>query len=755
MRGATQSLPGRGLVDGVGEVARQARGARREGRSERQDDWWQRSEAMLVTDVFGVGALLRELALEDAALAGSGAPMREARAFAWVLEHLPIGLVEGESLAGDAGWDYAEEALQARMRGVLERPAGPAGEPTARQLLDWQYHCTACYTTAHTLVDYERVIHEGLAGVLEEVWARQAMAEGEALEYLHAMEVALEAVGALAGRYAGLAREQAALAEGEERERLERIAAACERVPWEPARSVQEALQAIWLTHLVTGISEYSGASLSLGRLDQYLYPLYCQDLAAGVPAEALRGLLADLWRKLNRYGDAACAVNLGGVGPDGADLLNPLSEVLIGLSRELQTASPILAARVHPGMPTEVFDALLDPALLRMGQPTFYGEEPCREALRRRGVPVEELHRFAANSCMGLVIPGEEISDMWGVVVNVLLPLELALNGGRPFRGELPVALSTPPRDSYASLDDLYGQFARYLDELVGHMVAYNAADTEWYARERPNPFLSALTRDCVARGLDRAGGGARYHCVIVEGFGWGNAADALTAVGQLCFDEGSVSLTELVAAAQANYEGFECLRQRLLGAPKYGSANGRADEMAARVTATFAAAVRGHADGRRWLLPSYHTLIVHIWAGAKLGASLDGRRAGEPLNKNAGPMPGRARAGLTGVLLSASALPQAELSGGQALDVSVQLDTLATEAGKRAFEALLQTYFARGGLQVQVNGLSPEELRAAIAEPQAHRDLTVRIAGYSAPFVSLAPEVQVEMVERLENGL
>lgn len=707
-----------------------------------------------MTDVFGMARALRELALEDVALAGLAAPVREARAFAWVLERLPIGLVEGESLAGDAGWEYAGEALQARMRGVLERPAGPAAEPTARQLLDWQYHCTACYTTAHTLLDYERVIREGLTGVLAEVRARQVTAEGEALEYLQAMEVALGAVGVLAGRYAALAREGAA-ADGEERGRLERLAAALERVPWEPARNVQEALQAIWLTHLVVGLSEYSGASLSLGRLDQYLYPLYCQDLAAGVSAETLRGLLADLWKKLNRYGDAACTVNLGGVGPDGEDLLNRLSEVLIGLSRELQTASPILAARVHPDMPTEVFDALLDPALLRMGQPTFYGEAPCREALRRRGVPEAELHRFAANSCMGLVIPGEEISDMWGVVVNVLLPLELALNAGRPFRGELPVALRTPPRDSYASLDELYDQFARYLDELVGHMVACNAADTAWYARERPNPFLSALTRDCVERGLDRAGGGARYHCVIVEGFGWGNAADALTAVNELCFTRGEADLAALVAAAQANFEGFEELRQRLLAVSKYGSADSRADAMAARVTSSFAAAVRGHADGRRLLLPSYHTLNVHVWAGAKLGASLDGRRAGEPLNKNAGPMPGRARAGLTGVLLSASALPQVELSGGQALDVSVQLDALATEAGRRAFGALLQTYFARGGLQVQVNGLSPEELRAAIAEPQAHRDLTVRIAGYSAPFVSLAPEVQVEMVERFENGL
>jgi formate C-acetyltransferase len=712
-----------------------------------------------------LAAVLRDQAVADPQVASAPAPIREALAFARVLAGLPIGLVPGESLAGDCGWQFASPARQTGLAELLaSRPAGPPGEPTPLQLLDQRFHCNAGYTVAHTLLDYERVVTEGLAGILQEVRAHQAAATGARGEYVQAMEVALEAVVRFAARHAGAAREAAGQVETEpERDRLLRMAKACDRAPHHPATTFLEGLQAIWLMHLAVGFSEYSDASLSLGRLDQYLYPLYCADLQRGVSREALGGLLGDLWRKLNRFGDPACAVNLGGLSEAGRDMYNPLSSLIIEVSRSLRLPAPILAARIHDQVPPFIFDALLDPALLTVGQPTLYGELPCREAMRRRGVPEGVVHGFALNSCMGLVMPGEEISDMWGVVANLLLPLELALNAGSSFSHELPVVLGTPPQAAYDGFDDLYDQFARYLDELLDVLVAANAEATAWFAAERPNPLLSALTRDCVARGLDRADGGPRYHSVIVEGFGWANAADALTAIRHRVFEEHAYTLQELVTAAREDFAGHEDLRRELLRAPKYGNGDPEADEMAARVSATFAGLVSKHSTGRtegrpggnRYYLPSYHSLNAHIGAGSRTAASLDGRHAGEPLTKNAGPMTGRAREGLTGVLLSASAIPQTDMSGGQALDISLQPQQVATIEGKRALQALLLTYFQRGGLQVQMNGLSPEELRAAIAEPGKHRDLIVRIAGYSAQFVSLSREVQEEMVTRFEQGL
>jgi len=237
----------------------------------------------------------------------------------------------------------------------------------------------------------------------------------------------------------------------------------------------------------------------------------------------------------------------------------------MLDLSRELRLPSPLLAVRVHADTPPELFDRYLDAELLSMGQPTFYGEERCVEAMVRRGLPEAEARRVVMNSCMGLVIAGEEISDMWGGVVNMLLPLEMVLGGGQPLHHELPIGgaeCSLHAEDGYRDFESAYGGFARYLEQIVAYCVGENEASARWLAENRPNPFLSALTRDCISRGLDRAAGGARYHCVIIEGFGWCNVADGLTATKRLVFDEGRYTLGELAAAARDNFRDAEELR-------------------------------------------------------------------------------------------------------------------------------------------------------------------------------------------------
>ena len=685
---------------------------------------------------------LRRKALADLSDAERDTPpLREARLFARVLEGLPRGEMPGETLAGDFGPQFLSEADAAAIAQAIAQDAvaarahqPEAGEPSPADLMHGWHHCCGGYTLAHTCGDYQRVVEEGLTGVLEEVTAAQVTATETHLSTLQAMQIALEAVINWAETWGNPGA----------------------HVPQCPARTFHEGLQAVWFVHAAIGLSELSDASLSLGRLDQFLYPLYQRDTENGVPAADLERSLSDLWLKLNRFGDPACTVNIGGVGEEGRDLFNPLSAMILRVSRAMRLPSPLLAVRVHPDIPQEVFDEYLDPELLSMGQPTFYGEFACREALVRRGVPEAEAPRVTLNSCMGIVIPGEEISDMWGGIANMLLPVELAANNGVPFAHAMPIALATPAQSEYGSFDGFFVQVAAYLDELAAFCVGRNQAATEHAAQYQPNPFLSALTRDCVARGLDRAGGGARYHSVIIEGFGWVNAADALVAIRRLVFEERRFTLAELAAAARRDFAGDEELHREILRCPKFGNGNAEADEIARRVTEAFAASVSRHSRGNVTYLPSYHTLNAHIGAGAQLPASLDGRRAGEPLGKNVGPMLGRATQGLTGVILSASAIDQPALSGGQALDISVPARDIARDpALKRDVQALLQTYFARGGLEVQINGLTANDLRAAIAAPALHQDLIVRIAGYSARFVSLSAEVQAEMVKRFERQL
>ncbi|MEI6503726.1 MAG: pyruvate formate lyase family protein, partial [Armatimonadota bacterium] len=374
--------------------------------------WWYISLTMTIpTDLplMQVAAALRAVAVREAALSELPPPEREAAAFAAVLADLPCAVHSEELLAGDWGWQFASAEARETVSAVLSTPPTPAGEPSVLQLLDERFHCRAGWSPAHTCADYRMVVGRGLRSLLFHLGEAFEGAEGERASTLRAMRVAVQGVIAFAHRLAELA----------ERQGLADVAAICRKVPEQPAETMREALQAIWIVHLAVGVSEYCDSSLSLGRLDQYLYPLFESDRQRGVPLEELHGLLVEFWRKLNRFGDPACAVNLGGQDAAGNDLWNPLTDLIVAVTREVRLPSPILAARVHDKLPDEVFDALLSPELLTIGQPTFYGEDACRETMVRRGVPVGQAARFAINSCMGLVMPGEEIADMWGVVTN------------------------------------------------------------------------------------------------------------------------------------------------------------------------------------------------------------------------------------------------------------------------------------------------------------------------------------------------
>lgn len=688
-------------------------------------------------------------------------PLRLGRAFAYALEHLPIGIPADGDLAGDFGWDYC--SASERSRWLPPEPSADQRPPADRtpspdELLAQGFGCfPSDGGGAHTTVDYERVVTQGLAGVLAQIEKRLGTCPEREHATLQGMEAALGGVIRWAERYADLA-ERLAGETGEPADKacLLRIARHCRQVPGLPARSFAEALQGIWLVHLAVGLSEWTGASLSLGRLDQYLLPLFTEDLRRGVPRQELEDALAALFRALNNFfGDPACAVNLGGTDALGRTQFGPLSRMIVEVAARLRLPAPVLAARIDASFPEDDFDLLADAALFEIGQPTFYGEEACIAALLRRDVPADEVRTWCANSCMGLMMPGREWSNMWGTVVNVLLPLELALNHGSPFQHELPIALATRPPDAYADFDALFTTVCSTLDDLVDYLLAATARDTLRRGEAAPNPFVSALLGSCIERAQDRLLGGCDYQTVIVEAFGLVNASDALVAIRQLVFERGTHTLRDLTEAARGNFVESPDILHALRRAPKFGNADPVADGMARRLADRFAASVSRHSSGSFHYLPSFHTLNAHVGAGHKTAASLDGRRAGEPLAKNVGTSPGNATSGHTALMRSAATIDQAAFSGGQALDIRVDPALLSTPEGRRNFQALLRGYFDLGGLQVQVNALSAAALCEAQTHPEAHRDLIVRIAGYSAPYVSLPEDLQLEMIERFHAGV
>jgi len=694
-------------------------------------------------------------------VADASAPAAYAKRFSMLLERLPIGLKPGSLLAGDFGPDYLpapeRDAVAAKLN-ERSRPSAPDPEPPADmdlpELMAQRFGIRAGITIGHASADYARVIEHGVEGIIADVARPRANSTPEQLDYRRAMVACFEAVVLWAERYAALAEQQTEdTAPGPERERLLQIARTCRRVPRLPAQNFLEAVQSFWFTHVAAIISEViTWDSMSPGRMDQYLWPCFCRDIERGVPETRLEAMLDDLWAKFARYCVANHNVNIGGVDAHGHDAFNDLSALILRVAKKKPRTVPLLSVRVHPGMRKEDFRLAADPSLMRTGQPAFYGEDACRKALLKRGVALEELARFATGSCMALVVQGREYSGMWDVVVNALTPLELALNAGQPFATEFPLALATSPKDEYRSIDGLVDQWVRYLEEIVDWCVENSRTQSLGYGRACPNPFLSALI-GCIDSGKDRANFGAPYHCSNCDVFGLVNAADSLTAIDRLVFRERQFPLEELVAAARANFEGHADAYRAILQCPKYGNDDEEADAMAARLAGRYAAVVRAHDRDNIHYLPSFHTLTGHIDTGRLCSASLDGRRAGEPLAKNVGTVPGRAHNGLTALLLSATRIDQSEFSGGQALDTVIDGELLHTPAGVDQFRALLETYFARGGLQLHVNTVSAEELRVAMKRPEQYADLMIRVAGYSARFVNLEEKIQQDLLARFER--
>ncbi len=682
---------------------------------------------------------LREEALTDASIATVSSALREARVFAYILDNLPIFHLAGDLLAGDFGWRDADAgALDQRFPAEAANPSASSAAMTAESRLQQLFHCFGGYSPAHTCLDYASLLRRGVAGLID-----QAAEYGN--DHHQAMTIVLKALAGFAERHAIILDASGA----------SELAATCRRVPWHPARDFREALQCLWLAHLLVGVSEYSDSSLSLGRFDQYAYPYYRQSLEAGCREEELEVLFAALVDKLNRYGDAACAINLGGLSADGRDLCNDLTRMIVRVVKREKRPAPILAARIHPQFPQDLFDELTDHDLFAMGQPTFYGEHSCRSALRERGVPESALADWAANSCMGLVVEGCEVSNMWGAVVTFLLPLELAINRGQPFCGELPIRLSTPPVTAFASFAELKKQFLAYLAEIAEYCLQACLRQTAKNRLERPNPYVSALLRNCAERGRDRLDGGAAYHIAIVEAFGLVNAADALLAIDRLVFEQRRFTLAEMVTAAKDNFRHHGEILAAIRALRKFGNGDEQADAMVAMLADKFQRMVRHRSTDGILFAPSFHTLNAHVGAGRKFAASLDGRFAGAPLAKNIGTSPGNAIEGVTALVRSAAAIDQKDYFGGQALDISMPANLLRDIAAKRQTQALIQTYFALGGLQIQINGITADTLAQALQRPEEHRELIVRIGGYSEYFNNLSMDIRQEMVTRMRDGL
>ena len=589
-------------------------------------------------------------------------------------------------------------------------------------------------------------------------------------EELKAMHAGCEAVIAFGRRHADKARELlAAETDPVRKGELERIAAVCDRVPAEAPRDLWEALQMYWFIHLGV-ITEYNTwDSFNPGRLDQHLWPFYQKGLADGtLTKESARELLEAFWVKFNNqpappkvgvtaeesgtYTDFAL-INVGGLKEDGTDAVNELSFLILDVIEEMRILQPSSMVQISAKGPDAFLLRALKIVKTGFGQPSIFNTDAIVQELVRQGKSVADARNGGSSGCVESGAFGKEAYILTGYF-NLPKVFEITLGNGVDPRTGKKIGLETGDPASFRTFDELFEAFRRQIRHFVDIKVRGSNVIERLYATYLPAPFLSVLIDDCVKNGRDYHAGGARYNTNYIQGVGMGTITDILSAIRYNVFDHAHVTMGELRTALRDNFAGHEALRQRLLNrTPKFGNDDDYADSLMTRVFEAYFEAIDGRPSPRGGtyrinLLPT----TAHIYFGKMTGATADGRLAGEAVSEGVSPVQGADRKGPTAVVKSLGKMDHIR-TGGTLLNQKFTPQLLADDTGLRGLKDLVRCYFRLMGHHIQFNVVTADALREAQAHPEQHRDLIVRVAGYSDYFVDCSTELQNEIIHRTEH--
>jgi formate C-acetyltransferase len=590
-------------------------------------------------------------------------------------------------------------------------------------------------------------------------------------EQLQAMDISCDAVILFARRHAELARELAARHPNPARKaELEKIADVCTHVPARAPRDFHEALQYYWFCHLAV-ITELNGwDSFSPGHLDQHLLPFYRKGLAEGsLTHEKARELLEAFFVKFNNhpappkvgvtaeesgtYTDFA-NLNLGGLLADGSDGSNELTDLLLDIIDQMHLLQPSSNLQLSRKTPDAVLKHALRVVRKGYGFPSIFNTDAVVQEQLRQGKSLEDARAGGCSGCVETGAFGKEAYILTGYF-NLVKVLELVLHDGVDPRTGRQLGLRTGSPGSFATFDDLLAAFRKQLHHFLEIKLRGNQLIEQMYAAMMPAPFLSVITDDCIRNGKDYNAGGARYNNSYIQFVGIGSLTDCLSALKQLVFDERATSLPDLVRALDADFAASETLRHRLVNRThKYGNDDDYADAIMTRCFSALVEELDGRPNSkggcyRVEMLPT----TCHVYFGSVIGAMPDGRKAGLPLSEGISPVQGADRRGPTAVIKSASKMDHLK-TGGTLLNMKFTPSLLADENGLDKLAHLVRSYFKMDGHHVQFNVVRAETLREAQADPEAHRDLIVRVAGYSDYFCDLSAELQNEIIARTEHA-
>ncbi|MGB9735729.1 MAG: glycyl radical protein [bacterium] len=626
----------------------------------------------------------------------------------------------------------------------------------------------------HLVVGHKNLIQKGLGTIKSSIQSSlENIKDENKKQVLKAMIITIDAAIEYAHRFARKARTLAMEERDPQRKlELEQIAQHCEWVPEHPPRNFYEAIQFLWFIQVVSLISYGSGAIFAIGRADQYLYPFYKHDIEnnAITPEFALT-LIQELLIKLSynlivlpsilkasasELGADNQAVTVGGMDRSGRDATNELSYMFIDAIAGIKSMTNSFSIRIHKDSPRDFVNKSIEVYRYTSG-PAIFNDDIIVPALVEDGYTVEDARDYAIIGCVEPTSEGNTFATTSGNDISLGGVLEETLFNGRLNLTVNRLSLKTKSPSAFKTFEDVKQAFKEHLEYNISLMAkAINMKD-KVYMEHYHYPFVSMTIDGCVEHAMDMTQGGARYNFASITARGFATVVNSLACIKKLVFDEKRLSMKELIKILKKDFKGYEDIRQYMLNkCPKYGNDDDYADDIAVWLQQTFCDAVKSNKSIRGGIFrPGFFSYGIHVFDGVVLGATPDGRKAGEPTSNSISPANGTERNGPTAAMKSVAKLPNIKASNGTSLNMRLTPDLLGTKEGIYKTAMLLRTFFTLGGMHVQFNVVSSDMLRDAQKHPEKYMDLIVRVSGYTAYFVDLGKPVQDDIINRIEFGM
>jgi formate C-acetyltransferase len=610
----------------------------------------------------------------------------------------------------------------------------------------------------HIIADFESLLNRGLGDMVKEVHAK--LNENPDNDFYKAALIVLRASQDHILRYADLAKNMVQNEKDKIRKpellEIERIS---RKVAASKPDSLHEACQLLWYMCIILQY-ESNASSLSFGRFDRYMYPFYKHDIENNVSIDSIKEILECLWIKTNdvvliRSRDSAkyfagfptgYTMTLGGLTYNGRSSVNELSYLILDTYKDILLPQPNIGVRLNEFIERPFLIKTAETIRLGTGIPQVFNDEVVVPGFLNRGVSIEDARDYSVVGCVELSIPGKTYGLHDIALFNLLKVMELSLHDCEDL--------------DHVTFDMIIDKIKCYIDENVALMAKGSNIVDIGHREFAPVPLLSCLIDNCLENGKDITCGGAKYNFSGVQGIGIANLSDSLYALKKIVFDEKRISFKELLDALDKNFEGeyYEKLRARLINKyDKYGNDNNEIDSIGSGILRYYAKKVETFTNPRGGVFtPGAYTVSAHIPLGASVGATPDGRKDGEQLaDGGLSPMVGRDLLGPTAVLKSVSKLDNYLTTNGSLLNLKFSPKTIEGEAGLNKMADFLMAFTKLKIQHVQFNVISADTLKDAKTHPERYTGLVVRVAGYSAFFVELSPEIQDDIIARTEHVL